>query len=381
MNYQPSPITQGYTDEPGASLSLHADAYTEQQWFEADEQQIIRRSWQWLCHGEKLREPGSYVTDDIAGMPIVAIRDKSGSLRAFYNVCKHRAHHLLEGEGTTSNIVCPYHAWSYDLGGQLKAARHTGNLDNFDTDSICLDQVQIEEFGGFVYVNLDATAAPLAEQSGELGAEIAHWAPDVEQLTFAHRLSYTINSNWKNVVDNFLECYHCHVAHKDFVSLVDMDTYKVTTHGIYSSHMAEAGKTENTAYDVSDATVQDHAVWWLWPNTCIMRYPGRGNMIILNIIPAGPDLTYETYDFFLESAEPNEAELESIRYLDEVLQVEDINLVESVQRGMSTPAFEQGRIVNDPAGSGLSEHALHHFHGLVLNAYGGRASSTNKLAT
>ena len=83
----------------------------------------------------------------------------------------------------------------------------------------------------------------------------------------------------------------------------------------------------------------------------------------------GAGRTRETYDFFLESAEPNEAELESIRYLDEVLQVEDINLVESVQRGMQTPAFTQGRIVNDPAGSGLSEHALHHFHGLVLDHY------------
>jgi phenylpropionate dioxygenase-like ring-hydroxylating dioxygenase large terminal subunit len=362
-------ISQGWMPEPGSSMSLHADAYTRQHWFDIDHKNVIGRSWQWLCHIEKVSEPGSYVAEEIAGMPIVAVRDKAGELRAFYNVCKHRAHHLLEGEGTTNNIVCPYHAWSYDLGGQLTAARHTSNLTNFDTADICLDQVQIIDFGGFVYVNLDLEAAPLAELSGDLGAEIAAWAPDVEELTFAHRLSYKIESNWKNVVDNFLECYHCHVAHKDFVSLVDMDTYKVTTHGIYSSHMAEAGKTTNSAYDVSNATVTDHAVWWLWPNTCIMRYPGRGNMIVLKIIPAGPGLTYETYDFFLESAEPNEAELESIRYLDEVLQVEDINLVESVQRGMSTPAFEQGRIVNDPAGSGLSEHALHHFHGLVLDAY------------
>ena len=350
-------------------MSLHADAYVEPRWFDADQAAIIGRTWQWLCHGEKLREPGSYVAEDIAGMPIVAVRDNHGALRAFYNVCKHRAHHLLEGHGTTRSIVCPYHAWSYDLGGNLLAARHTSHLEDFDTSSICLDTVQIEEFGGFVYICLDLETPSLAEVSGDLGVEIARWAPDVDDLTFAHRLSYTIKSNWKNVVDNFLECYHCHVAHKDFVSLVDMDTYSVTTHGIYSSHMAEAGKSENTAYDVSDATVRDHAVWWLWPNTCIMRYPGRGNMIILKIIPAGPELTYETYDFFLESAEPNEAELESIRYLDEVLQVEDINLVESVQRGMGTPAFEQGRIVNDPSGSGLSEHALHHFHGLVLDAY------------
>jgi len=301
----------------------------------------------------------------------VATRGTDGELRAFYNVCKHRAHQLLEGEGTTRSIVCPYHAWTYDLQGKLTGARHTSSLVDFDTGSVCLDSVRVEEFGGFVFVNLDPTAAPLHEQAGDLGEEIAHWAPDVEQLTFAHRLTYEIQSNWKNVVDNFLECYHCSVAHKDFVSLVDMDTYKVTTHGMYSSHMAEAGKGENTAYDVSEATVQDHAVWWLWPNTCMMRYPGRGNFIVLKIIPVGPDRTLETYDFFLESGDPNEAELESIRYLDEVLQVEDINLVESVQRGMQTPAFEQGRIVNDPAGSGLSEHALHHFHGLVLDAYKG----------
>lgn len=362
-------IERGYHDDPSASMSLHADAYTAPRWFASDRQHILRRSWQWLCHGEKLRDPGAYVAAEVAGHPIAVVRDRSGALRAFYNVCKHRAHELLSGEGTTANIVCPYHAWSYRLDGSLAAARHTSHLVDFDTSEICLDEVLVEEFAGFVWINLDTSAEPLAVQSGGLGDEIAHWAPDVEQLTFAHRLTYDIASNWKNVVDNFLECYHCHVAHEDFVSLVDMDTYEVTTHGIYSSHMAEAGKTDNTAYDVSEATVTDHAVWWLWPNTCLMRYPGRGNFIVLNIIPISERRTLETYDFFLETAEPNEAERESIRYLDEVLQVEDIGLVESVQRGMETPAFTQGRIVNDPGGSGLSEHALHHFHGLVLDAY------------
>ena len=92
-------------------------------------------------------------------------------------------------------------------------------------------------------------------------------------------------------------------------------------------------------------------------------------MIVLQIIPAGPDRTLETYDFFFETAEPVEAEVEAIRYIDDVLQAEDIALVESVQRGMNTPAFQQGRIVHDPDGSGKSEHAVHHFHGLVLDAY------------
>jgi choline monooxygenase len=133
--------------------------------------------------------------------------------------------------------------------------------------------------------------------------------------------------------------------------------------------MADAGKSANRAYDTSNAKVRTHAVWWLWPTTCLMRYPGRSSMIVLNIVPAGPDRTFETYDFFLETPEPDETERSAIEYLDKVLQVEDINLVESVQQGMNTPAFQQGRIVNDPNGSGKSEHALHHFHGLVLDAY------------
>ncbi|WP_171234641.1 SRPBCC family protein [Ruegeria sp. HKCCA6837] len=362
-------ISDGFSTDPFNTSSLKAEAYVDPSWYQVDQNEVLTKTWQWVCHVEKLRVPGSYTTVEIAGRPIAVVRDREGTLRAFYNVCKHRAHHLLSGEGETTRIMCPYHAWVYKLDGQLVRAPETENLANFKTSDICLDQVQVEEFAGFIYVNLDPNAATLREVSGNLETEIRHWAPDIEQLTFGHRLTYDIKSNWKNVVDNFLECYHCPTAHKDFCDLVDMDTYKVTTYGIYSSHMAEAGKGANTAYDVSNATVRTHAVWWLWPTTCLMRYPGRSSMIVLNIIPIGPDRTLETYDFFLETPEPDEAELEAIRYLDEVLQREDIDIVESVQRGMSTPAFTQGRIVHDPNGSGKSEHAVHHFHGLVLDAY------------
>ncbi len=366
-------IGNGYDRDPARSLSLNAEAYTDPRWFAHERQTVFARSWIWVCHEEKLRAPGAYVTVEIAGHPIVIVRDRDGVLRAFYNVCKHRAHLLLQGEGETTRILCPYHAWVYDLTGQLRRAPETEHLSGFNVGDICLDAVRVEEFCGFVFVNLDPEAPALSEQSGDLETEIRHWAPDIGDLTFGHRLTYDIRSNWKNVVDNFLECYHCPTAHKDFCTLVDMDTYRVTTHGIYSSHMAEAGKGQNAAYDVSNATVRTHAVWWLWPTTCLMRYPGRSSMIVLNIIPAGPDRTLETYDFFLETPEPDAMEREAIRYLDEVLQVEDIALVESVQRGMETPAFTQGRIVHDPHGTGKSEHAVHHFHGLVLDAYAGAA--------
>jgi len=272
MNHD-TPINRGYNPDPARSFSLRAEAYTASEWFIADTEQVLKKSWQWVCHVEKTSAPGSYVTAEIANQPIVIVRDHAGELRAFYNVCKHRAHPLLSGAGSTALIVCPYHAWTYKLNGQLHGAPHTKHLLDFRTSDICLDSIQVEEFCGFVFVNLDPTAESLASQSGDLAAEVMRWAPDVAQLTFGHRLTYDIRSNWKNVVDNFLECYHCPVAHKDFCDLVDMDTYQVSTHGIYSSHMAEAGNAPNSAYNVADATVKTHAVWWLWCHIIVPSKP------------------------------------------------------------------------------------------------------------
>jgi choline monooxygenase len=362
-------VSKGYDPVPKRSYSINTQCYRDPAFLQVEKEQVFHKSWQFLCHEEKLRDNGSYLAADVQGQSIVATRDKSGELRAFYNVCKHRGHELMSGEGRTNLIVCPYHAWSYNLDGSLKAARRSEHLENFDSNKMCLNQVKIETFCHLIFVNLDPDAAPLAEQSGELANEIMSYAPDLADLTFSHRLTYNIKANWKTVVDNFLECYHCPVAHKDFVSLVEMDTYTVTTHGIYSSHMAKAGQTNNKAYSIDDASCTDHAVWFLWPNITLMRYPGRGNFMVWRFYPVGPEETYEVFDFFFETAEANEAEMEALKFIDEVLQPEDIGLVESVQRGMNTPAFTQGRYMVDPEKSGLSEHAVHHFHGLVLDAY------------
>ena len=366
---------EGYDSVASRSASIGSDCYIDPGFLEVERERIFRRSWQFLCHEEKLREPGSYVTASVQERSIVAVRGEDGALRAFYNVCKHRGHELLKGAGKRRLITCPYHAWVYALDGRLHRARRSELIENFDADGISLTPVQVEVFCHLVFVNLDRRAPPLAEQAEGLAREVTGYAPDLADLAFAHRLTYTVRANWKAVVDNFLECYHCPVAHRDFVTLVEMDTYKVTTHGIWSSHMAKAGRAQNRAYGVGEASVTDHAVWYLWPNTTLMRYPGRGNFMVWRFIPVGPEETYEEFDFFFESAPPTEPEMEAIRFIDEVLQPEDIGLVESVQRGMRTPAFERGRYLVDPNGSGLSEHAVHHFHGLVLEAYRGAGAS------
>jgi choline monooxygenase len=372
LNLAPYPaarLFEGWNDKPAQSLSMHKNAYIDPQWLAVDKAEIFHKSWQFLGHEEMLKENGSYATITIQGQSIVAIRDKKGELRAFYNVCKHRGHELLKGHGKTKRVICPYHAWSYDLDGRFLEARQSQLIENFHGEDFCLDQVQIEIFCHMVFVNLDPKAPSLAKQSEGLASAIMSYAPDLNRLTFAHRLTYTIKANWKSVVDNFLECYHCPVAHRDFCTLIEMDTYKVTTHGIYSSHMAKAVRSNNNAYSTRKAEVTDHAVWFLWPNTTLMRYPGSGNFMVWRFYPVSVEETYEEFDFFFENPAPSDEEAEAIKFIDDILQPEDIGLVESVQRGMQTPAYQQGRYMVDPSGSGLSEHAVHHFHSLVRKSY------------
>ncbi len=364
-----SHIRGKYDETAVRSHSINTQCYVDPKFLQIEREQIFHRSWQFLCHEEKLRDPGSYVTLSIEGQSIVGVRNREGELKAYYNVCKHRGHELLSGEGQTKGITCPYHAWTYDLDGALVNAPRSEHLENFNQKEICLEPVQIEIFCHLVFVNLDSEASSLTMQSGDLATEIMQYAPDLADLTFSTRLTYRIKANWKAVVDNFLECYHCPVAHKGFSSMIDMDTYQVKTHGIYSSHMAKARLGENSAYNIADATVIDHAVWFLWPNMTLMRYPGRGNFMVWRFYPINEHETWEEFDFFFETAEPDETEKEALKFIDEVLQPEDIGLVESVQRGMNTPAFNSGRYMVDIEGSGASEHAVHHFHGLILDAY------------
>jgi len=365
-----SRVARGFHSRPGKSSSLNKLCYTQSDFLQVERQEIFQRSWQFVCHEEKLRDIGCYVTAEIEGQSVFVTRTESGELKAFYNVCKHRAHELLSGEGQTRLIMCPYHAWTYKLDGSLFKVRRSEYIEDFDQKEICLTGIQLETFCNLIFVNLDSEAKSLASQTGNLAQEINAFAPDIGELTFSKRLTYTVQANWKAVVDNFLECYHCPIAHRDFCSLIDMDTYQVKTHGIYSSHMAKATTGDaNNAYSVDDASVTDHAVWFLWPNITLMRYPGRGNFMVWRFYPINELTTYEVFDFFFESVDMNESEREAIKFIDEVLQPEDIGLVESVQRGMRTPAFEEGRFMVDPAGSGMSEHAVHHFHGLVLDAY------------
>ena len=357
---------------PEKSFTIPARYYLDADILAQEKEEIFYRSWWYAGHHSRLAEPGCYLTADVCGQNIIVIRDRDGELKAYYNVCQHRGHELLFGSGRVRTITCPYHAWSYGFDGELKAARNCEKVAGFDKCQFALKPVQVEVFCGLVFVNLDLDAAPLAQQAAGLEKEIRAYCPRVDEVTFAQRDEYDVACNWKVMVDNFLECYHCHPAHKDFVSLVDMDSYKVTTHEIYSSHVSNAAKsTDNNAYHFEKGEVDfGYAGWFLWPNLTIWIYPGEPNISTLQMIPAGAGRTIEYQDWYLPNPEPTQQQRDAMDYQREVLQPEDVGLCESVFRGLQSKGYNQGRFIVDAERSELSEHGVHHFQQLYVEAMG-----------
>jgi len=363
---------QIFSEDPAKSFTLPARYYLREDIYQREQESIFFRSWWYAGHISQLPNSGNYLTASLADQNIFVVRDRNNELRAFYNVCQHRGHELLNGAGHTNIIVCPYHAWSYDLDGSLVGARNTAKMAGFAKCDFSLKPIRVEVFCGLVFINLDTSAAPLAEQASSLESEIRSYCPEVDQLAFAQRDTYQAACNWKVMIDNFLECYHCHTAHRDFVDLVDMESYRSETKGIYSSHISNAAKsTDNSAYQFKKGDVDfGYAGWFLWPNLTIWAYPGEPNISVLQMVPNGSGNTIEYQDWFVPGGKPTSQLLDAMNYQKDILQPEDISLCESVQRGLKSKGYNQGRFVVDADRSELSEHAVHHFQHMVAKALG-----------
>ena len=363
---------QAFVKDPAKSFTLPARFYQQEEVYRREMEAIFFRSWWYAGHTSQIAHTGDYLTASIGDQNIFIIRDRTNELRAFYNVCQHRGHELLDGSGRTNVIVCPYHAWSYDLDGSLIGARNTAKMAGFAKCDFALQPAQVEVFCGLVFINLDNSASSLAEQTGDLEQEIRNYCPDVDQLAFAQRDTYNVACNWKVMIDNFLECYHCHTAHRDFVDLVDMKSYRSEPKGIYSSHISNAAKsTENSAYQFEKGDVDfGFAGWYLWPNLTIWAYPGEPNISVLQMVPDSANRTIEYQDWFVPEGKPTSQLQDAMDYQKDILQPEDILLCESVQRGLNSRGYNQGRFVVDADRSELSEHAVHHFQQMVVDALG-----------
>ena len=308
--------------------------YVEPDVLRRERARIFARTWQYAGRADQVAANGSYLATDAGGVPVLVTRDQAGELRAFVNVCRHRGAVLLDGCGERATIQCHYHAWTYNLDGTLRSAPRAEREDGFDPSELSLLPASAGTWGPFLFVNPDRAAPPLEEHLGAL-PEILGRAIDLDALVFHSRVEFGSDANWKIVVENFLDCYHCPTAHPGFSEDVDVhpDRYLLEAHATFGAQFATHRRTGDQG--------QFHL---LSPNTGINVFPGPPNLSIGPILPAGTARTERYLDYFFAPG-VDEEWIRDFFAFDEQVGREDAVLVESVQRGASSGLVDRGRLL------------------------------------
>jgi phenylpropionate dioxygenase-like ring-hydroxylating dioxygenase large terminal subunit len=302
------------------------------------------------------------VAFDLGDESLFCIRGRDGVIRTFYNVCQHRAHQLVSGEGSTRVVVCPYHAWTYELTGRLRAAPNTKSV-------IGLRQVQglpdRGAHGGVPRLRLRqsrprrrADGRLVPERPAELEAFVPHWA-DLKPLEW---VEIPENCNWKVSVENYSECYHCTLNHPTFATgVIKPESYDIQPQGYCLRHTTECSSLDQLTYDIDSGHPNNdkYSSWFLWPMFSFQVYPGNLlNTYHWRAVDAGHVVVWRGW---YSVGGYDDETVRRMAQQDRATTVEeDIHLVESVQRGLKSRGYVPGPLVVDPACGVNSEHSIMH---------------------
>ena len=348
--------------------TLPAYYYTDPVVLEIEKRELFFRTWQFACFAQDLDGPGKFFTMSIFDQEIFLVRGQDGEIRAFYNVCAHRGHPLVEGQGETSRLICPYHAWMYDLTGSLVGVRRGEGTTEIAKSDIRLTEVRVGQILDLIFVNLDGQAEPLETYAAGLAEDIVARTPGVENFVShpgaALRKDVPMQCNWKAVVDNYLECYHCETAHPTFC---DMFHACDVTHTFSANHMLQhlpsAGKSETLAYPIDlENDLLDGNFWFLFPNTTIGQTPGTPSLFVSRIVPLGPETSTRRGRSIVSPDFDEERDRVRQEWSLSSVVAEDIALCEGVQRGMRQQGFNQGLYMIDPDQENFTEEGVRFFH-------------------
>jgi choline monooxygenase len=338
--------------------------YSDPSVLDVEQERIFARLWQYAGHTGQVGEPGSFATTRVGQLPVVLVRDRDRTLRAFVNVCRHRGSLICDGAGRRETLQCPYHAWTYALDGSLITAPRTDREPGFDREQLGLVSLQVETWGPFVFVNPDLEAAPLTEFLGELPDLLAADGVDIHGLAFHNRAETAYDANWKVCTENYLECYHCSVAHPTFAKAIDVapDNYSLETRPSLLSQFGPPRDGGGGIYD-AQGEISRGQFHLLFPNTTINVMPGRPNLSIGPIIPLTADRTYRYLDYFFAPGTDG-AWIADYVALDNQVGAEDRTLVERVHAGMRSGAVDHGVLLP------VSERLIAEFQNLVTDVLG-----------
>jgi choline monooxygenase len=322
----------------------------------AERRRVFGGSWQAVGRVDQLSNPGSFFTADIASEPVLVLRDGDGLMRAFHNVCRHRAARVMpDAQGQATKLRCPYHGWTYDLTGRLRGTPEFDGVADFCREDNGLVPLAVEIWGPLVFVHEQPMTTPLVAFLSPLPERTA--ALEIDKLRFVERRDYELACNWKVFVDNYLDGgYHVNSVHPSLAGVLDYSQYRTEVFG-HASVQSSPLRADETLGKVRAGT---HAYyWWVFPNLMINLY--QGVMDTNLVLPLGPDRCRVVFDFYFAQTEGDEARrfiADSIAVAHQIQQ-EDVGISEDVQKGLASRSYDTGRF------SVRREIAGYHFHRLL----------------
>jgi choline monooxygenase len=345
--------------------------YFDHEIYEAERRAVFGGTWQLVGRLDQLQEPGAYFTANIAGEPILVVRDSEGKLRAFFNVCRHRAAQVMnEPQGRATRLRCRYHGWTYDLAGRLRGTPEFEGVADFCKEEQGLVEMAIDTCGSLVWVHQrqGGPNVPIRQSLADFLKPFPEKtaALNLEKLRFVKRQEYEIACNWKVFVDNYLDGgYHVNTVHPGLAGVLDYARYRTEIAGNTS---VQSSPLRAPDPHLEDATAGRYRIgdsayyWWVFPNFMINIYEGVMDTNL--VLPLGPDRCKVLFDFYFADGEgsQNEQFMTDSIAVSHQIQLEDLGICEEVQHGLRSGSYSTGRF------SVRREGAGYHFHRLLAEA-------------
>jgi len=356
------------------SRTLPAEAYVSGEMLQWERRHFFEGSWVCVGRADDLGAPGDQMAVQVGTEGILLVRGKDGELRGYFNTCRHRGHELLAcGESRNVNAIkCPYHAWVYGLDGSLKGAPRFGGVAGFDKGGYPLVDVRVREWMGWIFVNPDGEAPDLDAYLGNLDELIADWEP--ARTFVAARHEYVVKANWKTVVENYQECYHCPSIHPALckVTPVDSGEYFQHTGAVIGGSMELMDFAETMSFTGESRGVNFRALnekqrrevyyYGVFPNLLISLHPDYIMTHRLDPLAPGEVRIECSFLFPPEAKERSDFDPAYAWEFWDATNREDFAACESVFRGMTSSGYRQGPFARE-------EDEVHAFMHMIARGY------------
>ncbi len=348
----------------GLEPALPSSWYLQDPYYQLEKEHIFFRDWICVGREEELSRPGDYSVLDLYGESILLLRNREGQLRAFYNVCRHRGARLCPGADDDDSvlalkggvvggrsIICPYHAWTYDLDGQLVKAPFMNAETGFDASKVRLHPVGVETWGGFIFLCLTPAEAPKFEDTIGIAKRKFKNYP-LADLRIARTIRYEVNANWKVLCENYNECYHCGPVHPELCRIVPafreaggagLDWERGVPHREGATTFTLSGESTRRSFPGLNADEQVlHKGELVYPN--LFMSLAREHVTYYILKAAGPGKTIIDCHFLFEPFEMDKADFDPSDAVDfwHIVNQQDWAICERVQKGMNSRVHERG---------------------------------------